>query len=75
MAGAASSGFLLGTFAFLLGVAGIAAAIRRHRSRARYPETYAAIGGILYTIVSAGCGGVLLAGGAGLMVLAIVFKH
>ena len=69
------TGWGAGTFAFLLGVAGIAAAIRRHRSRARYPETYAAIGGILYTIVSAGCGGVLLAGGAGLMVLAIVFKH
>ena len=75
MAGATSSGFVLGLFAFLLGIAAIAAAIRRRRGRARYPETYAASGGIAYTIVSAGCGGVLLLGGLGLMVLGLVFRH
>lgn len=74
MAGAASSGFVLGVFAFLLGIAGIAAAIRRRRGRERYPETYAATGGIIYTAVSAGCGVVLLLGGLGLMILALVFK-
>ena len=74
MAGAASSGFVLGVFAFLLGIAAIAAAIRRRRGRERYPETYAATGGIIYTVVSAGCGVVLLLGGLGLMILALVFK-
>ena len=74
MAGAASSGFVLGVFAFLLGIAGIAAVIRRRRGRERYPETYAATGGIIYTAVSAGCGVVLLLGGLGLMILALVFK-
>ena len=75
MAGATSSGFLLGIFAFLIGIAAIAAAVRRRRGRARYPETYAGSGGIMYTAVSAGCGVVLLLGGTGLMVLALIFKR
>jgi hypothetical protein len=74
MAGATSNGFLLGVFAVLIGIAAIAAAIRRRRGRARYPETYAASGGIIYTIASAGCGAVLLLGGLGLMILALVAK-
>lgn len=75
MAGPSTGGFVLGIFAFLLGIAAIAAALRRRRGRERYPETYAESGGIVYTIVSMGCGGVLLLGGAGLMVLALVFKR
>ena len=75
MPSASSSGFVLGLFAFLLGVAAIAAALRRRRGRARYAETYAATGGIAYTIASIGCGAVLLLGGAGLMILAVVFRH
>ena len=75
MAGAVSSGFLLGVFAFLLGIAAIGAALRRRRQRERYAETYAASGGIFYTAVQMGCGGVLLIAGIGLMVLALVFRH
>ena len=75
MAGSTSGGFALGVFAFLLGIAAVAAAIRRRRGRERYPETYAASGGIMYTVASAGCGALLLAGGLGLMILAIVFKR
>ena len=75
MAGATSSGFLLGVFAFLLGIAAILAAIRRRRGRQRYPETYAASGGVIYTAVSMGCGVVLLLGGGGIMALALIFKH
>jgi len=75
VAGATSSGFVLGIFAFLLGIAAILAALRRRRGRERYPETYAASGGIVYTVVSMGCGFVLLLGGLGLMVLALVFKR
>jgi hypothetical protein len=74
VAGATSSGFILGIFAFLLGIAAILAAFRRRRGRARYPETYAASGGIFYTGVQIGCGTVLLLGGAGLIVLAIFYK-
>ena len=75
MAGATSSGFVLGIFGFLLGIAAIVAAFRRRRGRARYPETYAASGGVIYTAVQIGCGTVLLLGGAGLMLLAIVYKR
>jgi hypothetical protein len=70
-----SSGFLLGVFALLLGVGAIAAALRRRRARARYPETYAASGGIAYTVIQVGCGGVLLLGGVGLIVLALVSRQ
>jgi hypothetical protein len=75
VAGATSSGFVLGIFAFLLGIAAIAAAVRRRRGRARYPETYAASGGVIYTAASMGCGAALLLGGGGLMILAIFVKH
>jgi uncharacterized membrane protein HdeD (DUF308 family) len=75
VAGATSSGFLLGAFAFLLGIAAILAALRRRRHRERYAETYAASGGMFYTAVQMGCGGVLLLAGVGLMILALVFKR
>jgi hypothetical protein len=74
-AGTFSSGLLLGVFAFLLGVGAIAAALRRRRGKARYPETYAATGGIVYTIVQMGCGGILLLGGAALIALAVINRH
>jgi hypothetical protein len=74
-AGTFSSGFLLGTFAVLLGIGAIAAALRRRRGKVNYPETYAATGGIVYTIVQMGCGVVLLLGGAGLLTLAIIYRH
>lgn len=67
-----ASPLLLGAFALLLGFGAIAAALRRRRGRARYPETYAASGGIAYTAVQIGCGGVLLVAGIGLVVLAVV---
>ena len=69
-----SGGFLLGVFALLLGIGAIAAALRRRRSRAVYPETYAASGGIAYTVVQIGCGTVLLLGGFGLIALALIFR-
>jgi uncharacterized membrane protein HdeD (DUF308 family) len=75
VAGANSGGLVLGIFAFLLGVAAIVAALRRRRHRERYPETYAASGGIIYTIATAGCGAVLLLGGLGLILLALIFKR
>ena len=70
-----SSPLLLGLFAFLLGIGAIAAALRRRSGKARYPETYAATGGIVYTIVQMGCGAILLLGGAGVVVLALVTRR
>jgi uncharacterized membrane protein HdeD (DUF308 family) len=70
-----SSPIVLGIFAFLLGIGAIMAALRRRRGKEAYPETYAASGGIAYTIVQIGCGTVLLLGGAGLIVLSLVFRR
>ena len=67
-----SSPVLLGAFALLLGIGAIAAALRRRRGKDRYPETYAASGGIIYTGVQIGCGAILLLGGVGLVVVALV---
>jgi hypothetical protein len=55
-------------------VAGIAAALRTRRRRARYPESYGSSGGIVYTGIQVGCAGVLVLGGLGLMILSIIFR-
>jgi len=73
--GTFASPVLLGAFAFLLGIGAIAAALRRRRGKDRYPETYAASGGIIYTGVQIGCGAILLLGGVGLVVLALVGRR
>ena len=75
MGGRFSGGLVLGALVFLLGIGAIAAALRRRRGKEAYPETYAATGGIAYTIVQMGCGAVLLLGGGGLVVLALVFQR
>jgi hypothetical protein len=73
--GQAAGGFGLGLLAGLIGVAGVAAALRTRRRRASNPDTYGASGGIVYTVVQVGCSGMLLLGGIGLMVLAIIFRR
>lgn len=65
----------MGLFAVLLGAGGIAAAIRTRRRREHIAATYGATGGIVYTIVQAGCSGLLLLGGLGLIVLALLLKR
>ena len=75
MFGQAAGGFGLGLLAFLIGIAGIAAALRTRRRRARYPESYSASGGAIYTGVQIGCSGLLLLGGVGLIVLALIFRR
>ena len=59
----------------MIGTAGVAAAVRTRRRRARYAETYASSGGIVYTVIQVGCSGMLLLGGIGLMVLALIFRR
>jgi len=73
--GQAAGGFGLGLLAFLIGTAGIAAALRTRRRRASYANTYGASGGIVFTVVQIGCSGVLLLGGIGLMTLALIFRR
>jgi hypothetical protein len=68
-------GIGLGLFAAVLGAGGIVAAIRRRRRRAEIAPTYAATGGIVYTIVQAGCSAVLLLGGLGLIGIALLIKR
>ena len=74
MFGQAAGGLGLGLLAFLIGLAGIAAALRTRRRRARDPETYGSSGGIVYTGIQVGCAGMLLLGGIGLMILSIIFR-
>jgi hypothetical protein len=61
----------LGALAALLGAGGIAAALRTRRRRADIAVTYGSAGGIAYTVVQAGCSGVLLLGGLSLIVLVL----
>jgi len=73
--GPSAGGFGLGLLAVLIGLAGVAAAVRTRRRRASYANTYGASGGIAFTIVQVGCSGLLLLGGIGLMTLAIIFQR
>jgi hypothetical protein len=75
MSGQLAAGLGLGAFAILLGAGGIAAALRTRRRRAEIATTYGSTGGIVYTVVQAGCSGLLLVGGLGLIVLALLAKH
>jgi hypothetical protein len=73
VSGQEAGGLGLGLFAVVLGAGGIAAAIRTRRRRAEIAATYGSIGGIVYTVVQAGCSGVLALGGLGLIVVALIF--
>jgi hypothetical protein len=75
MSGQVAAGVGLGLLAVLLGAGGIAAAIRTRRRRAEIAATYGSTGGIVYTVVQAGCSGVLMLGGLGLIVLVVVTTH
>ena len=72
VSGEQAGGIALGLLAVLIGLAGIAAAIRTRGRRAEIAPTYGASGGIVYTIVQAGCSGVLVLGGIGLVIVALL---
>ncbi|HEY6874748.1 MAG TPA: hypothetical protein VI384_00155 [Candidatus Dormibacteraeota bacterium] len=74
MTGEQAAGLGMGLLACLLGAGGIYAAIRRRARRAEIAATYASTGGIAYTIVQAGCSGLLVVGGLGLIVVALLLK-
>lgn len=75
MSGQEAGGIALGLFAALIGAGGILGAIRTRRRRAQIAATYGATGGIVYTIVQAGCSGLLVLGGLGLIVLALLMHR
>lgn len=75
MSGEQVGGLALGLFAVLIGAGGIAAAIRTRRRRAEIAATYGATGGIVFTIVQAGCSTVLMLGGLGLIVAAVLLNR
>jgi hypothetical protein len=75
VSGQEAGGIGLGLFAVLIGAGGIAAAIRTRRRRDQIAATYGATGGIAYTIVQAGCSAVLMLGGLGLVVLALLLRR
>lgn len=75
MSGEQAAGIGLGLFACLIGVGGVVAALNRHRRRAEIAATYGSTGGIVYTVVQAGCSGLLLLGGLGLIVVALLIKR
>lgn len=63
-------GIALGAAAVLVGVAWVVGAVRRVRDRALAAPTYAATGGVVYTVFQVGCAGILII--AGLLILALV---
>ena len=75
MSGQLAAGLGLGGFAILLGIGGVAAALRTRRRRAEIATTYGSTGGMVYTVVQAGCSGLLVLGGVGLIVLALLARH
>lgn len=74
MSGEQAGGIGLGLFAVVLGIGGIVAALRVRRRRAEIAPTYGATGGILYTVVQAGCSGMLVLGGI-LIAVAALLAH
>jgi hypothetical protein len=75
VSGQEAGGIGVGLFAVLIGLGGIAAAIRTRRRRADIAATYGATGGMVYTVVQAGCSALLLVGGLGLVVVALLVKR
>ena len=75
MSGEQLGGLGLGAFACLIGVGGIVAAIRRRNRRAEIAATYGSTGGIAYTVVQAGCSGLLILGGLVLILVALLIKR
>jgi hypothetical protein len=75
MSGAQAAGLGMGLLAALLGAGGIFAAIRRYGRRAEIATTYGSTGGIAFTVVQAGCSGLLVLGGLGLILVALLIER
>ena len=60
-------GLVLGGLTVLVGVAWVFGALRRRRDRAVSAPTYAATGGVVYTVFQLGCAGLLISGGLAIL--------
>jgi len=65
-------GLVMGGLAILVGLAWVFGALRRRRDRAETAPTYAATGGIVYTVFQLGCAGLLIVGGLAILALMLV---
>jgi hypothetical protein len=65
-------GIAMGAVAVLVGVAWVLGAVRRVRDRALAAPTYAATGGVVYTVFQVGCAGVLIVAGLAILVLILI---
>ena len=63
-------GLVLGGLTILVGVAWVFGALQRRRDRAATAPTYAATGGVVYTVFQLGCAGLLIF--AGLVILGLM---
>jgi hypothetical protein len=64
-------GAAVGALAVLVGAGWIYGAIRRQRHHAENAPTYAAMGGPFYAVFQIGCGGLLVLGGAIIVLVTI----
>ena len=62
----------MGAVAVLVGVAWVLGAVRRVRDRALAAPTYAATGGVVYTVFQVGCAGILIVAGLAILVLMVI---
>ena len=60
-------GLILGGLTIIVGVAWVFGALRRRRERALTAPTYAATGGVVYTVFQIGCAGLLILGGVAIL--------
>ncbi len=60
-------GLILGGLTILVGVAWVLGALRRRRESAVSAPTYAATGGVVYTVFQLGCAGLLILGGVAIL--------
>ncbi|PZR97017.1 MAG: hypothetical protein DLM67_08990 [Candidatus Nephthysia bennettiae] len=65
----------MGAVTVLVGVAWVLGAVRRVRDRALAAPTYAATGGVVYTVFQVGCAGVLILAGLGILALILISSH
>ncbi|MBJ7611634.1 MAG: hypothetical protein JF924_04850 [Candidatus Dormibacteraeota bacterium] len=68
-------GIAMGAVTVLVGVAWVLGAVRRVRDRALAAPTYAATGGVVYTVFQVGCAGVLILAGLGILALILISSH
>lgn len=75
MSGELIGGVGIGLFACVLGIGGIVGALRRRAHRDEIAATYGETGGVAYTIVQAGCSGLLVLGGIAMVVIVLLIKR